>query len=69
MTKAKPCGSKQCLEWIRSSGYEPDEYPESVCFDCGFSGPIYVWLSQAQDKRRNKEPLSFGSKGEDINNG
>lgn len=69
MSMAKPCGSKQCSDWIRSLGYEPGDHPDSVCFDCGFSGPKYSWLSQVPDKRRNKEPLSFGIKGEDVTNG
>ena len=69
MSETKPCGSKQCLEWIRSSGYEPDDHPDSVCLNCGFSGPIYAWLTLSQDKRRNKEPLPFGSKGKDVTNG
>lgn len=48
-TKPKPCGNKECHEWIRSQGYDPEEHPDSVCFECGYSGPFYVYMAQTQN--------------------
>jgi hypothetical protein len=37
----KPCGTRVCREWCEDQGvYEPSE---SVCFNCGFEGPMYDW--------------------------
>ena len=37
----KPCGTRVCREWCEEQGvYEPSE---SVCFNCGFEGPMYDW--------------------------
>jgi len=47
-TESEPCGNKECNEWIRSKGYDPEDHPDSVCFECGFSGPFYVYMAQAQ---------------------
>ena len=69
MTSTKPCGSQQCSDWIRANGYEPYDYPDSVCWGCGFSGPMYAWLSQTPTKKRNDEQSSQDGVGKDANDG
>ena len=43
----KPCGTRVCREWCEEQGvYEPSE---SVCFNCGFEGPMYDWQRENDD--------------------
>jgi len=53
--ESRPCGNKKCHEWIRSQGYDTEDHPDSVCAECGFSGPFYVYLSKEQKERKKRK--------------
>ena len=43
----KPCGRYACQKWLEENGeYEPNN---SVCYRCGFEGPMREWYAGQED--------------------
>ena len=43
----KPCGNRECRRYLEQMGY--DEANDEVCYQCGFDGPFFRYMSSQED--------------------
>lgn len=43
----KPCGNWECQRYLEQMGC--DEANDQVCYQCGFDGPFFRYMSSQED--------------------
>lgn len=53
--RRRPCGDRECREWIEEHGVCEAGY--TVCYLCGFEGPMADWYADRDAEEEEKSWL------------
>ena len=51
----KPCGSRECLQFVEQCGGDPESPSEWICSGCGAEGPMYDFFAQCSNDNDNND--------------